>query len=253
MPRTFNGTTDKVKVTVGALTGMTYGAVAAVVKLNVGTVGDGYYTLFATDTTVQSVLQIALTDTGHYFYGVDSGGSEDVGGPSSSDGWVLVVLQKATGSATPTYWKYIFNTGVLTASTAGTSVANSVRSVSQAWVGAEKGTENFYGDIAAVAAWNNSAPFTDDLVYSLASDWSQWVKQAPTSLWVMDQAATSQPINDWIGTSPELTLSATTVGASSAPVGYGHQILTPMAMDAAGGSLDVPTLHLPPQFNVYRM
>lgn len=253
MPRTFNGTTDKVKVTVGALTGMTYGAIAAVVKQTAGTVNDGYYSIFATDTGAQSVIQICLTDTNHFFFGVDSGGSEDVGAPTPSDGWVLVVFQKATGTVAPKYWKYVFNTGTLTASTAGTSVPDSARSTAQAWVGGERGGELWLGDIAAVAAWNNSAPFTDDLVYSLASDWSQWVKQAPTSLWVLDQAATSQPINDWIGTSPELTLSATTVGASSAPVGYGAQVLTPMAMDAAGGSLDVPTLHLPPQFNVYRM
>lgn len=236
MPRSFNGTSDKIQTSLGGLSGITFGTICAIVK--VSTLQWNSVAEVANSTPVD-VFSLEFSDTGAFYCNIDGSASFVAGGPSVADGWCFVAVTKPTGSNVATFWKYVFATDTWTNPTGSGSLANSGRTANRGYIGTyEGGSDMFAGEIAGAAVWNN-VTLTDAQIRSLVGSWAAWL--SASALWVLDQAATTTKVIDWVGGAAEATLTGTTVGTSSPPIGYGARPMTPTAVSGAAGGTATPS------------
>lgn len=157
---------------------------------------------------------------------------------SNTEGWVIVGVSKAAGSATPRGHKWVAATGTsshanMTSTQADWSTPGASGSFGLSDFGAG---EYFDGEVAAVAVF--PTVLTDSQFESLQAGLGAWLAYAPSLLVVPDQAAVTQTVRDWAGTSHQSARTGTTVGTNSPPLSYGGTILAAYAADA-GGSVPV--------------
>jgi hypothetical protein len=156
--------------------------------------------------------------------------SESTTAVTASDGWVLVSVAKATGTAVPRMGKFVYSSGTWTFSNGGAGLAYGSGG-DNLQIGAAFGTRFFDGDLAAVAAF--SRELSDSQLASLAFSLDAWLSAGPAGMWVLDQASTGMPVLDWTGGGAnQSTITGTSVATASPPIGYGHPIIVPRRTSA---------------------
>ena len=219
MPRLFDGVNDWVKLSLGQCN-VTFGTMAAMVRRN----ADGVlHSLWNTvDSTGQTRLSLALSAGNEIRWGSDPPGGSALS-PTirvvAADGWSLVVVGKATGTATPRFHRYKFSTGVWTHENASGTVgnANAVPGGNLELGANSNGASTFLnGDMEVVGCWGRV--LSDQEVENLAFGLPGWLSAAPNGLWLLDQSLTTQKIIDWtVGGANESVLTGTAVGTVNAP------------------------------------
>lgn len=205
MPRSFNGTSDRITLAVGA-NNFTAGAstFAAIVKS-------------ASDTSRRRIMSCNAGG-----YSLDKSASDliewtDAAAPTLNikvaDGWVLVAATKAAGTVAPRFHKYVFSSRVHSHE-AGVATAGDKNGGTNVWIGQSAAASFFWsGEIAALGIWN--AVLTDSQIEALAVGLTPWLAVPPTGLWLLDQGSTGQLVNDLTGRGAnESSKSGTSVGSS---------------------------------------
>lgn len=217
MARSFNGSTDHVRTSIGGMSGATLGDTTwvAVIRL----VSDGALISISTNTD-SFISALSVESDGTFWIGADSAGlSFSTTTVTSGDGWVILAATKASGTATPRYHKYTFSTGVWVHENGDGTVDNGPTAASTARIrlgSYEAGTGGFEGDMAAAGLWRRV--LTDAEIERLAISLLTWVDSAPTAMWVLDQAATGSAVNDWTGGgAQQAAISGTAVATGASP------------------------------------
>lgn len=229
MPRTFDGVDDNIVLSLGAL-GFAFGpgTIAAIVKrsadstansqmiLHVGVSTGARYGLYISTTNILTLRTDTLSRAAPA--GIDT--------CLVADGWLLVAATKAAGTVNRRYHRYEYATGVWQHATdIGTTQPSSSVPTTNANIGSDWNPSSFFqGDIAATGACN--AEFTDSQIEALAYSLPAWFAVQPNGLWLLDQALTTQKVNDRSGGgADESAITGTSVGTSSLPVfSYGAAI-----------------------------
>ena len=142
--------------------------------------------------------------------------------------WRLIVVRKVTGTASPRFSMYRFSTGVWVHSAAAT--------VDNAVAPGAGGAVRFRGifdpvphaRIAARAYWSNSLPWSADAAGDMAIEnaglhtaLQNWVDAAPGALWGFDQATVSTAVADLTGNGADQTsITGTVVVTGDDPPGF---------------------------------
>lgn len=153
---------------------------------------------------------------------------------STSDGWVLVFVSKAAGTATPRFGKYVYSSDSWSFSN-GAAIAYGGTTCDMVQIGETTADARYFdGDIAAVAAIPSA--LTDGQIAALPYSLSSWRSYAPDGLWILDQSDTSQAVVDLSGNGANQTsITGTTVSTASVPIlGYGHPVFTATRTTNAG-------------------
>lgn len=138
------------------------------------------------------------------------------------DEWRLAAISKAEGLVAPRFHSYNFTTRAWTRETSGSMSNPSVVASAEVRFG-QWGANYFYGgDIAAAAIW--PAALADVAIDQLATVGSLagWASVgSPVALWLFDQASSSTPVQDLIGTADQVGAPVgTTVLAEEPPIPY---------------------------------
>lgn len=238
MPRDFNGSTAQWVGSAGT-NGITFGTIVAIAKIDVDSVANGVYLNRDTAANRAGLIRESTNALAARFSG-------SVSAPTitwtSSDGWVLVAVCKATGTATPRYGKYVYSTGTWSFEDAGSTTGNANSAFIQTNIGHRANDQRFDGQIAVVGVYDYK--LTDDQIKALAFTLSAWYAMKPKGLWVFDQADTAIKVIDRSGGGAnESSLTGTTVGTSSPPsFSYGAPILIGRGAAAASGPITVDVL-----------
>jgi len=233
VPRTFDGANDSLHCAVGGLSAMTYGSFAAIIKRN-GTTYHNIMTLHNSTGTSRGGLEIENNaDGNHLTYQYDGGFvMSNTITVVNADGWVLVATAKsATGTAVVRCSKYVYSTGTWTHENSNGSALADFTSPGGSGTmrfGEWEGSDDFGGDIAVAACWSGRG-LSDAEVENLAYSMQGWHASAPTAMWIFDQAATTQALDDLTGGGAnQSALTGTTVSTNSLPgFTYGHPIMIP--------------------------
>jgi hypothetical protein len=230
--RAFTGT-DGLRWLPGALSGMTYGTFAWLFKI--------------TDLAVTRSLLAGLTGGGTYLFtpaqiqGVETVlWDNNVGSVNWSavpvDTWVLMVLRKATGTATPRRSFCNLSSQAWVHGNASATLANWTALGGTDRIGMatdNAGGENFEGLMGVMAVWANEVHWTADAsgdsaieAAGLHTTLQSWVTEAPDALWAFDQAVVTTVVDDLIGTSDQDARTGTTVVTTDPPPGFDWTITT---------------------------
>lgn len=139
----------------------------------------------------------------------------------NADNWVFVGAAKATGSAAPDFYKWVYGTATESLSTGGVLANGSAPGTTGTMrIGEWQDLDDFGGDIAGVAYYGRK--LTTDEFRSMRWNFWDWLRLGPAGMWVLDQIVTTNPIYDLTGNgSNETTRTGTTVSTNSAPIGWG--------------------------------
>ena len=227
--REFNGTSDDLVQNLGAATSQTFGTAAMLLKFSTVT---SFRSLLqfndSTYTFVSAPLDFTNFGTFSTFYSTGS----DTGFSASTGIWYLVVIRKATGTATPRYSIYNYNTSSWThGNSAGGAEANGTATGAGGRSGFafQGGSDFFGGRVAMRAAWSNSLPWTADasgdsalVAAGLHTSAANWVSNNPSVCWKYDQASTATAVPDISsgGTGTQISITGTTVINGDDPPGF---------------------------------
>lgn len=239
MARTFNGSTQSIQTTPGALSAMTFGTIAVVCKRN-STGWNSLLTLHNSTGTSRIGIEIEGAASGKLQWQYDGNFVLSAAiTVANGDGWVLVAIGKATGTATPRVHKYVYSTDTWTHENAAGTATNStsIASTGTCRFGEWEGSDWLNGDIAAAAVWsgrNLADAEMEELPYSLIG----WYSTVPDAMWLFDQQATGTKLLDITGGGAnESGGTVPSVSANSVPIlGYGHDVIVLSSSAAAGGT-----------------
>jgi hypothetical protein len=235
--RTFNGTTDKITTGLGAAGGLTGACtVVVIIKSNSDTQATGVIHLGAS-TSGSARIGIGLSATKQYWRIAGSTPAATTIGQTVADGWGLQAWCRAAGAAqTVRQHSYIFGTGVWAHADHATTAGNAAAPITSCTIGAEVTASFWNGDIAAVIVFDRK--LTDQEIESLAWSLTTWQSLAPKILWMLDQSAVAQLVDDMSGLgAAQSAISGTSVSTSSLPVfNYSDGIWVPTIVKAAGGT-----------------
>lgn len=252
MPRSFDGIDDRIKLAIGNAQNGGYGTLAAIVKRGANSVTQNI--VIVENSTASAGVEWSIRNTGvlALWTGASTRRTTTLTF-TVADGWCLLVAKKDTGTATARFGKYVYSTDTWTWENAGDGTQGNWSTslttpdvVIGAYDGGAPGSF-FTGDIAAVGIWGGSV-LTDAEAQSLPFSLDAWFQEQPTGLWLLDQAATSQKVNDQSGGGAnESALTGTTVGTSSVPVfSYGAPLVAASRSAAGGGGgSPAPTVQAP--------
>jgi hypothetical protein len=156
---------------------------------------------------------------------------------TSADNWCLHVATKATGTVTPKYHRYKFDTTTwVTGENFDGTVANPTTPGGTGLVqlgGDSGGGDWFSGRLAVIAYWNSV--LTDPQILTLISTFTRanWLSLTPTGLW----DATDQFATDQTGNGATRTLLTGTTSDADDPTGWASW---------AGSVADIPYLAMAP-------
>jgi hypothetical protein len=227
--RTFNGSTDFVRTSIGGLSAATYGTYAAIFKVD--------------DTAVARSLFVFL-DSGQSFlwhpYQVSNSdlmvfhGNTDSRTAAIPQGvWVTMVVRKVTGSALPRFSHYNHNTTTWTHqlgdATSGDGTAPTSGFINTATDGSA--SEPWDGAIAVTAGWSNtvvwSADTTGDAQIEAAGlevSLQNWVDQSPDML-IPWNPTVGAGIADISGNGAnQVAISGTTQTVGDDPPGFSFEL-----------------------------
>jgi hypothetical protein len=225
--REFNGTTDELVCATGAASGMTYGTCAVLLKLSSVTAFQQFAAPHNSGGTFLAAI-LGLTDFGAFTM---YNGADSTGPSASTTIWYLAVVRKATGTATPRFSVYNYN------STSWAHAAGSVTLADWTSPGAsgsfrftfQSSADFFAGRVAARAVWSNSLPWSADTTgdsnlqsAGLHTAASNWLSNNPSAFWLFNQAATATPVDDLstTGTADQTSITGTTVINGDDPPGF---------------------------------
>lgn len=214
--RTFDGVDDRIAFALGS-TGFAFGPGSCAVVLKRGR-----------DTNTESVLRVGASGTSNARYGLEIWttalvircGNSTVTAPTITAtvamGWVLLVVTKATGTATPRFHRFNFGTATWTHEDGASTLANSTAPASGPVLGANpNGTSPFQGDVGIAGIWD--VVLSDAQVEALVESEADWLAVPPEAAWTLDQASTATSVEDDAGTSDQSSITGTTVTADSVP------------------------------------
>ena len=134
-----------------------------------------------------------------------------------SDGWCLLVLTKAAGSAPMNFRRIRLSDGNTSTATLASRNDNPWDYVLQF------GTDlsgSFSGDIAGGAIWKGRVLTPTELA-GLPANWNAWAALSPTWHWPLDQTSTATAVTDVTGHGANQTsITGTTVTLNAAPIGW---------------------------------
>lgn len=232
--RTFNGTSDRIELTEGALdAGMAGFTWAAIVKNNAPSGASGTY---------RQIVSLRGSASGEWSFGVGnntgapaaldqlaayvvvSGGTagstaeSSAGYLTSAMGWCLVAVTKSSGIATPRWHRYRFDTQTWdhTNDNETHGDPDSSATTAELYIGAYDPTGEFFdGQIAVVGIWGGTA-LSDAQLETMTRGVHGWQLLAPSSLFLLNQEGSSVGVGDLAGTCDH---TATTGTAVQTPVG----------------------------------
>ena len=249
--RSFDKFDDELRVAVDAASAMTYGTIAALVKVD----GTGWRTIAGLHTsggTLRSSLYVLDTDEISWYNGT----SDSVGPAIPQRVWQLIVARRSSGTDTPRFSIYDYETEAWThgdgdtAQAAWTSpgASGTIRHMN------EGQPDRFSGSMAARAIWVNDMPWAADSGGDAAIEaeglelaLQAWGDAAPDHLWEYHQTAVATDLLDLIGNADETSITGTEITDDRPPGfewGYSSITDTELVVQNAehGHSAGSPTL-----------
>lgn len=227
MARTFNGTTDLIRFSIGGLSSVgAANTFVAIVQRGSDTTTDTMIGLHNSLGDRKQAMLIRGFDTLE-LVNETTGGSDSTFTVLSADGWVLLAVGKGTGTVVPRMHKYVFSTNTWTHENGDTPIADGFNAGASGFVESSNGgVDLWHGEIAALGVFGQN--LSDAKIESLPFSFATWLAYAPLGMWVFDQSAVSQAILDQTGRGAnETTRSGTSVSSVSVPVlSYGAAIPT---------------------------
>ncbi len=195
MPRTLDGTDDKITVSLGN-TGFVFGpGTIALILRKAANTSMRPYMQGSAGTTRLGVRFNSTSDLS-----LQCGSTLQIGAVTitAANDWALAAITKASGTVTPRYHRYIYDTDAHTHADGAATVANNTAPTADPVIGANNTTEFFNGDILIAASWN--IVLTDAQIEILPFSLSAWFAPAvPRALWLLDQTSTAQNVSDLTG------------------------------------------------------
>jgi hypothetical protein len=233
--RVFNGSTDAITFLPGATVGYDGGpgTIALLVKRN-NTNNGGWITAANNATTGSSSFAqsaaVWVQASGSDFMQNSLGGASDSVSTvtvTNASGWVLLVITKASGSATPRMHRYNLTGATITRGNGSVAQADSTSPLTSTYRW-EFGKDEFTGHVAykmgAAAVWNQalSDAQVDELYAHLnTNDWLLNSAGPPLALWEFNQPTATTPIRDAAGGGAvQDQISGTTVDTTDLPPGW---------------------------------
>jgi hypothetical protein len=141
--------------------------------------------------------------------------------------WVLVAAGKTSGTTTPRFHLYVYDTNTWThEDAAGTMIDGSGQTTTTVEIGSIfNGFDSFDGDIALAGIF--PSVLTDAQVETLPFSLMAWLSLSPAGLWLLDQSDTAQNVIDMTGGGANQTaITGTSVSTNSVPIfSYGYPVL----------------------------
>lgn len=224
--RGFDGTDDRIRLNPGAITNSGAGpkTFAAIVKRTAdsGTGSDPIIALnYAADIDGsfyfgQSANTLALLNNGATQTSVSSFTV------TASDGWCLVAVTKASGTATPRFHKYRYSDATWTHSDGSAAIGNGAATTTLtievgSWF---NGVDTAPIRLAVAGVWNSV--LSDATIETLELALQAWVDANPGAFWCFDQASTATPVDDLssTGTADQTAITGTSVVTGDDPPGF---------------------------------
>lgn len=228
--RAFSGTTDDdIICATGALAGMQYGVIAAIIKR---TGASNYRPFFNPhDSSGNAMGSFLSWQSGNVLTWFDKSGSRSAGSASlTTNVWYLVVVRKTQGVSQPRFSFYNYTTATWThqngvASLDGWTVPGASGSIRFTY---QTEPDNLDGSIAARAAWSNILPWSADTTGDTALEAAglqaalkNWFIASPTALWIFNQESVATPVTDLTGGGADQTsIIGTSVVTTDDPPGF---------------------------------
>jgi hypothetical protein len=253
--REFDGIDDAIDCAIGGISGMTHGTSACIFKTaDITTDPQPLAHMYDSgDSFASSPLFIDITSgrVSVYYSGSSAG-------PIVSTGiWYLAVARKASGTATPRFSLYNFNTSTWSHQNGASSLANGTAPGAGGNIKFRFSTSEYFdGRVAVRALWSNSLPWSADTTGDAAIESAglhtsllNWSSASPTALWPFNQSSTSIAVEDTAGAADQTAITGTTVITTDDPPGFtfGSTIVTPNVLDTTVTVL-APTVQLSSQF-----
>lgn len=223
--RELTPTTDYLRTSIGALGSMTYGTFAGIFKL---ASFDATLIALLTSGSAFVVTPLQWNGTAQLDMFVGAGLSH-FGSPAMSGNWVLAVVRKATGTATPRLSWCDLGTGVW-AHVAGSAARADWAAPTSGFVNTATNATNgegFDGRIAVTAAWSNSLPWTADTTgdtaieaAGLQTSLANWVAASPSALWPWNPTVAAGLADITGNGANQVAISGTTEIAGDDPPGF---------------------------------
>src|SRR5690606_20237217 len=220
--RSFAAASSTIVHSAGALSSMTYGTVAALIKTP-GSLSAPQPILHVYSSTTDAT---AFVFSGLYLDGNTPTaywtGQRPAGTTLSTNTWYLIVLRKASGNNATRF--SIYNYSNSTWSHTNTSNSGNAPGGTKAAIRFNYSTnEYFSGIIAARAVWVNSVPWaastggdSDLIADGLHTSFDNWVSASPSALWRFDQDPKAA-VDDLIGSANQISEQNTAVSTDMPP------------------------------------
>ncbi|MFB4285713.1 hypothetical protein ACBJ59_61375 [Nonomuraea sp. MTCD27] len=243
MARLFDGVDDKITLAAGGLSTSTLAGTRVLLFRRTTATEDGLLGV-ANASNANSGVLLCFTDNTLAFFGTGTGSSASSLTITSSDGWILLAVSKASGSQSVTFRKYVYATDTWTSDTPAALVSDGTAlGAGSVKLGSYyDGTGPFFnGEMAAVAIYNRV--LTQAELDTLAHSLTAWQDAGPAALWVLDQADAAQPVYDWSGGGANQTaIVGTSTDTSSSPIGYGERYIETTPIRAVHATVEPPTV-----------
>lgn len=218
MSRLFDGVDDRLLFSTGGNNITAPNTCVAILRKNSDGTFDGIY---GHGTAENSPTFDFILDTSD-FLNYDRDNSADFNTSlftvKTAEGWVLVGVSKASGTAVSRFHKYVYGTNAWTHSDSAGTCANPALpgAGGVAFLGEHQtGVAPFDGDMEVVANWNRV--LTDAEVENLPFSLQHWYASGPVALWLLDQSLTTQTIADLMGSGANQTAITGTAIATNHP------------------------------------
>jgi hypothetical protein len=233
--RNFDGTTDVIVLAIGAMSTQSIGpsTFAILVKpqentdngiVSIGNAfgtgtssfGQGKMTLWPGNST-SSGIHVGLNSS------TDTTQATVLTG--TADGWVIIVVTKASGTAAPRVHKRVLSSATTSRANTGTAVANFAFAGTDTIVfGKDEFVNKYTMRLATAGFWNvaMSDAQVDALWTNLrTSDWYGHAAGAPVALWDFNQTGNGTPVQDLMGGGAnQTTIAGTSVVSGDDPPGW---------------------------------
>lgn len=138
---------------------------------------------------------------------------------TAAEGWMLIAITKAAGTAQFRIHKYLFTGATWSRQTSTSSYASPTGAPTAVRHGHLSSSNYLSGDLAATAVYGYE--MSDAQVTALVANLDAWVAAGPQGMWVFDQASVTA-VNDVTGHGADQsgTVGTTTVSGNAAPIEY---------------------------------
>lgn len=135
---------------------------------------------------------------------------------TADEGWALIAVTKASGSAVPRFHKCVLSTGVWTHADATTGAIADWTAWASAWLGTSGDGFDFLNGQMAFAAFFGGNALSDASLETFTSI-SQIARANPTALWPLNQPTVATAVQDVIGAADQVAVTGTTVQSAQIP------------------------------------